>query len=169
MEKRLKGLYTAWSLIYQDPKIKYKQMFTFNRAIAVKVVTHYAKDLDFLKLRYNIPNKVQPPKIAGLMVNAVLKYRPLVPKEGGQIDIEQNEVNEFLALYCGLSVCAKYSQGGIGVLNGLILRPSFKIWLRRFIFLLRERNYTSESLIMAFETLCWASFPDAMVDASHHG
>ncbi|MDR2692869.1 MAG: hypothetical protein LBB74_01475 [Chitinispirillales bacterium] len=41
-------------------------------------------------------------------------------------------------------------------------KPHFRVWLDRFLFLLRERNYTAESLIMTFEMLCLAAFPDSM-------
>jgi hypothetical protein len=48
------------------------------------------------------------------------------------------------------------------VLRKLAAHQRFYAWLDRFIYLLRERNYTSESLIVVFETLCWVFFPDNM-------
>jgi hypothetical protein len=32
-------------------------------------------------------------------------------------------------------------------------------WFDRFKYLLHERNYTSEALMMVFETLCLTAFP----------
>jgi hypothetical protein len=44
----------------------------------------------------------------------------------------------------------------------LMASQYFKKWYRRIIYLVRERNYTSEALIAIFETLCLAAFPEGM-------
>ena len=36
----------------------------------------------------------------------------------------------------------------------LFTEALFKDWADKFLHLLRERNYTAESLVMVFETLC---------------
>ena len=165
LENRMRSLAKAWGrLLFGKNLLKHKELFTFNSSIASKAIMHYARDLDFLKQRYSIPDRVQTPKIAGLMASAILKYRPLVPKNGGQTDIEDNEINEFLAIYYGICICAKYEENGEQEMVALLAKESFYEWFKRFIFLIRERNYTSESLIMVFETLCLAAFPNSITE-----
>ena len=165
LEKRMRGLVKAWGNLLLKPDLVDGRAFVLNSSIASKVVRHYAKDLDILKRRYGIPHLVQAPKVAGLMANAILKYRPLVPIKGKQKDVGLSEVNEVLAIYHGICICADYDTGsGVRALDTLASKPIFSDWLDRFIYLLRERNYTSESLIMIFETLCMAAFPDSMLN-----
>jgi hypothetical protein len=166
VRNRIKCLYNAWGHLYKTSGIEHIGLFTFNNAIAIKVVSHYVDDLGFLKQRYNIPDRAQAPKVAGLMANAIIKYRPLVPTKGDQKHIMNNEVNEFLALFNGLCICTNYYFGGADRLNELISKLWFDEWQRNFIFLLRERNYTSENLILVFDTLCLSSFPEAMVEGA---
>jgi hypothetical protein len=164
MEEKIEWLATTWLGILSRVSIKDKHLFVLNPAIASKVVYHYAGDLEFLKRRYHIADKVQAPKIAGLMAGAILKYRPVVPIDGWQLGIEENYINEFFAVYHGVCVCANHSKSGLGnrAMAALMARPYFRQWLNRFIFHIRERNYTSESLVMVFETLCFAAFPENM-------
>jgi hypothetical protein len=162
MDDRMRTLVLTWALLAAKVNLPYNRLFTLNHSIASRVIRHYVGDLDVLKMRYNIPNRVQTPKIAGLMANAILKYRPLVPTNGKQKDIDNNEVNEYLAAFHGIFVCANFQNNGFQAMVDLVGRPFFDAWLKRFIYLLRDRNYTSESLIMTFETLCLAAFPDAI-------
>lgn len=157
---RMKALVKVWYDILVA--LKADQIFVFNLAIATDVVNHYVDDLDFLKRRYGITDRAQPPKVAGLMANAILKYRPLVPRDGRQKDIEGNTVNETLAIYHGICVCAEHQTSGADAMVTLFANPQFKDWHNRFIFMLRERNYTSENLIMVFETLCLMAFPESL-------
>jgi len=167
IENRMRSLAKAWGrLLYGKNPLAYKELFILNNAIATRVIKYYVRDLDFLKIRYGIPDRVQTPKIAGLVANAILKYRPLVPKDGKQEGIENNEINEFLAIYYGICICAKYEENGERLMAELILKDSFYEWFKRFMFLLRERNYTSESIVMVFETLCLAAFPDSLNEKS---
>ncbi|GBU20900.1 hypothetical protein R80B4_00787 [Fibrobacteres bacterium R8-0-B4] len=159
MDERMKSLVLAWLDLRDKTVLKNRLLFDFNHALAAKAVKHYAADLNMLKKRYGIKDRAQPPKVAGLMANAILKYRLLVPKSGKQKDIEQTVVNEMLAIYHGLSICASYYGDGGEIAGSLLKTPHFAEWLHRFIYLLRERNYTSESLIMVFETFCLVFFP----------
>jgi len=166
-EKRITGLVKSWRRLLDENLVDEWRCMAFNASIAAKVVRHYMRDLDILKLRYNIENRAQVPKVAGLMANAVLKYRPLVPFDGKRKDIEYIKANEALAIYHGLCVCANYGKTGDPnhkLLSALMSRPIFVVWLKRFMYLLQERNYTSEALIMVFETLCMCVFPDSMTD-----
>jgi hypothetical protein len=107
---RMKALIKVWGDILVG--LKADQIFAFNHAIATDVVNHYVDDLEFLKRRYGIIGRAQPPKVAGLMANAILKYRPLVPLNGRQQNIEGNTVNEILAIYHGICVCAEHQANG---------------------------------------------------------
>jgi len=165
--KRMISLIKSWKRLLDENLVPDWRYMAFNASIAAKVVRHYVRDLEILKLRYNIGNRAQMPKIAGLMANAVLKYRPLVPIDGKRRDVEYIKANEALAIYHGLSVCANYgkiSDATPPLLIALMSRPLFAVWLKRFTYLLQERNYTSEALIMVFETLCMSAFPDSMTD-----
>jgi hypothetical protein len=164
MAKRVRSLALAWAAV--NPP--HKDVFVFNPSIVVKTIRHYIEDLNILKKRYGIPNRIQAPRIAGLMTNAILKYRPLVPKDGKQKNIDNNAVNEYLAIYHGISICANFETGGTRIITDLINKPFFDEWLKRFVFLLHERNYTTESLIVIFETLCLAAFPEAIESKTLH-
>jgi hypothetical protein len=168
LKKRARSLAVSWRVASMASDLPYKGLFTFNRSIASKAVRHYSKDLDVLRNRYNIPHLVQAPKVAGLMASAVLKYRPLVPTNCKQGDIEDNEVNEYLAIWHGIIVCANFKDDGKYAMGDLARKPFFDEWLKRFVYLLRERNYTSESLVMVFETLCFAAFPEAIESKTLH-
>jgi hypothetical protein len=166
--KRMVSLVKSWKRLLDENLVPDWHYMAFNASIAARVVRHYVQDLEILKLRYNIENRAQTPKVAGLMANALLKYRPLVPIDGKRRDIEYIKANEALAIYHGLSVCANYGKNGDEnhkLLCDLMSKPIFIEWLKRFVYLLQERNYTSESLIMVFETLCMGAFPNSVTNA----
>jgi len=168
-EKRMISLVKSWKRLIDENLVSDWQYMTFNASIASKVIRHYMRDLDILKLRYGIEKRVQMPKVAGLVAGAVLKYRPLVPVDGKRRDVEHIKANEALAIYHGLCVCANYDRRGDAnhqLLMDLMSKPIFIEWLKRFVYLLQERNYTSEALIMVFETLCMGAFQNSMTDTS---
>jgi hypothetical protein len=165
--KRMRGLVKCWGVLLDENIVADWEYMAFNASIATRVVRHYIRDLNILKRRYNIENRAQVPKVAGLMANAILKYRPLVPIDGKRRDVEYIKANEALAIYHGLSVCANYGKSGDGnhkLLSDFMSKRIFIEWLKRFVYLLQERNYTSEALIMVFETLCMGAFPNSMTD-----
>ncbi|MDR2578757.1 MAG: hypothetical protein LBC70_08140 [Chitinispirillales bacterium] len=171
MREKMEWLALVWLRIRYESNIRDRELFELNPGISHKVVYHYARDLRVLKDRYQIDDMAQAPKIAGLMVNAILKYRPLVPIDTLQVGIHENTINEVFAIYFGICVCANYIPCGTGNgdMNTFISMPRFKAWFDRFIFILRERNYTSESLIMTFETLCFFVFPASFGEDGVHG
>jgi len=137
-------------------------VFTLNKSLALKTVRFYAQNLHTLKDIYGIEDKVEASKIAGLMANAILRFRPLVPI-GGQDEceeIEDNDCNELLAIYHGISVCSAAYENGKDIMDTFMIDNEewYNKWLKQFMFLLQEREYTSESLVMIFETLCLAVF-----------
>jgi hypothetical protein len=133
-----------------------KSKYTLNAALINRVMVHYVQDLDFLKKRYGIPDRAAMPKIAGLMAYSIVKFRPLVLTNGGEQNIKEFGANEFLAIYYGLCVCADLGNGCAdenGLAGFIIANPYFEEWFRNFKYLLEERSYTAESLIMVFATL----------------
>jgi len=169
--RRMESLCRTWLIIADRLDVADKQLFELNLSIAIKVVMHYSDDLDILKDRYGINDLAEAPKVAGLMTNAILKYRPIVPKHCLQDCIEDVDINETLAIYHGICICASYSGQGIGNLPmiKLMASPYFKKWYHRIIYLVKERNYTSEALIAIFETLCLAAFPEGMTTEAESG
>jgi hypothetical protein len=133
-----------------------KSKYALNAAVLNKVVEHYSQDLEILKKRYGIPGKANMPKIAGLMAYSIVKFKPLAPVPGAKLEARDLSANEWLAIYYGLCVCADIGGGHVdenGLLGLIVSNPFFEEWFRNFKYLLEERNYTAESLIMIFGTL----------------
>jgi len=143
-----------------ENEFKIKDIFKLNNSLALKTIRFYAQNLDTLKEVYAIEDKVEASKIAGLMANAILRFRPLVPLNAQDEceEIEDNDCNEFLAVYHGLSICAAAYADGIQRMNDFMLKESFDKWLKQFMYLIQEREYSAESLIVIFETLCVTVF-----------
>lgn len=167
MRKRMKSLVETWEGLSSVKRVFGGQDFVLNDSIAANTVHYYARDLNVLKRRYKVPDRVRAPRIAGLMAGSVLRHRPVVPIDGERGDVGRNIANEILAILHGLCICANYKPG-LGAYNqameALIGSHLFAEWFNRFKFLLKERNYTSESLIMVFETLCLAAFPNSLLN-----
>jgi hypothetical protein len=133
-----------------------KSKYTLNAILITKTVEHYLQDLEILKKRYRIPGRANMSKIAGLMAYAIVKFKPLALINGKSPDVKDFSANEWLAIYYGLCVCADLGDGDSdenGLVGLLISNPFFDEWFRNFKYLLEERNYTAESLIMIFGTL----------------
>jgi hypothetical protein len=133
-----------------------KDVFKLNNSLTLKTIRFYTQNLDVLKGIYAIEDKVEASKIAGLMANAILRFRPLVPIAGQDEceEIEDNDCNELLAVYHGLDVCAAAYPNGTQLMKDFMAKESFDKWLKQFMYLILEREYSAESLIVIFETLC---------------
>jgi hypothetical protein len=153
-KKRLVTLVKAWAKLVSNGAMD-SSKYTLNASFANKAVEHYLRDLEALKRRYGIPGKVEMPKIAGLMAYSIMKFKPLIPINGKEENIKDFGGNELLAIYYGLCVCADLGNGNADdeAIQNLLANPFFKEWFGKFNYLLSERNYTSESLIMIFDTL----------------
>jgi hypothetical protein len=150
--KRIATFVKTYSDIVDSGKFD-KNKFTINASFASNAVNHYLDDLDALKKRYKISDLVQMPKIAGLMANAILRYRPIVPINGKETNIGDIDINEYVAIYHGLAVCAGEGKASEDKIRQFIRKNSFENWFKGMIFLLKKRNYTAESLYMIFETI----------------
>ena len=157
-DKRLAVLSGIWDRLVESGKFSNDES-ELNKTLASEAVLHYAKDVEILKLRYEIDDKIQVPKVAGLMAGAILRFRPVVPLVDEFSKEEYLFANETLAIYHGLCVCGEFS--GTGALENLIERDFFDSWLKNFIYLLHYRNHTPESLVFVFDTLSRFVFPEA--------
>jgi hypothetical protein len=150
--KRINTFIKTCSDLVRVGKIDGKK-FTINASLATKAVNLYLDDLEELKKRYRIAGRVQSPKIAGLMANAILKFYPIVPLNGKEPDIGGLNVNEIAAIYHGLCVCAADGKEREAKIREIIRKPFFKEWFEAMRFHLKERNCTAESLYMIFQTI----------------
>jgi len=125
------------------------------------IVKCYIDDLSVLKKRYG-SEMVQLPKIAGLITNLIVKYRPIVPlyaEEHSASSTETNsvsDINEIFAIHHALGICADFSDGA--ELEAFEVTDQYYEFYADMIYLL-NRNYTPECLIMIFKTLCLYQFP----------
>jgi len=148
--KRTIGLYLTFAEFTK--KIGVNNVYKLDSKIVSTVVEHYLDDLDTLKTRYGYKT-VQLPKIAGLMTNLLVKYRPIMPT-----DIENDpypRVNELFAIHHALCICSEFSDGL--ELEAFEKTARYDSFIEDMLYLL-NRDFTSESLIMVFKTLCLYQF-----------
>lgn len=152
-EKRTKSIFGAFCILVKQGYIDGSR-FTINRSLLKSVVKHYLQDLYILKIRYGIKDKVQPQKTAGLTTAAIMRFKPVMPKNEGD-ELFESDVNEILAIHHGLCVCAEQEDEKINLKSVAVLwsKPEFPEWLSNFRFLLKFRNYTAENLALVFDTL----------------
>lgn len=136
---------------------KLRDKYTASRESLSKVLNDYKADLAIIKKRRGI-KKVQFPKIAGLMTNLIVKYRPIVPINRN--DDTYLDVNENFAIYHAISICAGY-EGGAKDMRAFQNSDQYTAFYKEVNTLLK-RNFTPESLISVFKTLCLYQFPKAL-------
>jgi len=125
----------------------------------------YSSDCKILKVRYGEhENKIQPPKIAGLMASSINRYRPITIREGFATT-KRPPLNELLAIFNGIFICSEFPAKDKGrALKDFTKDEFFTKWLKDFVHILRYRNYTSESLVMIYETFCVFYCKEALRD-----
>jgi len=153
-EKRIKSLVATFIIMVRLGHIDGSK-FILNRSLLRSVVTHYIQDLQVLKMRYGILGKVQPQKTAGLTTAAVMRFRPVLPKNSKDENLFEQDANELLAILHGLCVCSELRNEKIELqtVASLWEKPEFAEWLSNFRYLLKFRNYTAENLALVFDTL----------------
>jgi hypothetical protein len=173
VNRRLETLLGIWDKVSRSPYFVESgdTIFHLNEKLLGEVVAQYIYDLKALKLCYGINDKVQFPKIAGLMTNAIVKHKPLVPRIGNN-DLKPNSLiaNEVFALFYGLCVLFDTKilpEGNFEVkvgdsIRNFIQTPLGIRWRNDIHYLLHSRNYTSDSLIAIFETLCISLAPELL-------
>jgi hypothetical protein len=152
--KRVESLFAAFLLLVKMGDID-STRFTLNRSLLKSTVKHYLQDLQALKARYGIEEFVQPQKAAGLSAASIMRFKPILPKNGSDENLFESEVNEVFAIFHGLCLCSEQSDGKIDLqaIQSLATKLEFHEWLSNFRFLLKFRNYSAESLVMIFDTL----------------
>lgn len=133
-----------------------KRSHRLSTVLCNEVVEHYISDCRILKMRYNIQDRIQLHKIAGLMACAITRFRPLIPIADQIGNDNELYANETLAIYNGLAICAESNPSQLGHITG---QRWFATWHASFRYLLHFRNYTPESIIFVFETLSHWHFP----------
>ncbi|MDR2970389.1 MAG: hypothetical protein LBU83_00460 [Bacteroidales bacterium] len=136
------------------------KLYRLDKNVLAKVIERYIEDLGILKKRHGC-RKVQLPKIAGLMTNLIVKYRPIIP-----VDIRNNpylNINETFAIFHAVCICADFS-GRKGEIDAFGKSPQHDEFYEDMIYHL-NRNFTPESLIMIFKTLCLYQFRSFLKEA----
>jgi hypothetical protein len=153
-EKRVTSIVGAFLLLIKYGRIDGSR-FTLNRSLLKLVVKHYLKDLQALKNRYGIEDNAQPQKAAGLTAAAIMRFKPLLPKNASDEALFDSDENEVLAVFHGLCICTEQNNGKIDLLAVVNLwsKPELQEWLANFLYLLKFRNYTAENLALVFDTL----------------
>jgi hypothetical protein len=134
-------------------KYHISKLYTLDREATYEMIKDYVQDLNIYKTRYNCET-VQLPKIAGLMTNLIAKYRPVVPYDHSKNPIPR--INEVFAVYHGLCLCSDFSNGE--EFSDFSKTDICTEFFEDVTYLLR-RNFTAESLIIIFKTLCLSHFP----------
>jgi len=138
--------------------IPYK--YTISHTALPKILNDYTDDLDIIKKRRGIHNKIQFPKIAGLMANLIVKYRPVVPRN--LCDDPISDINENFAIFHAICICTDYEGGKDDFIAFQTKnQEEYKAFYEEVGYLLK-RNFTPESLISVFKTLCLCKFPKAL-------
>jgi hypothetical protein len=152
--KRTKTLVFAFLLLIKLGYID-NEKFILNRSLLKSVITHYIQDLQILKLRYGIIGKVQPQKAAGLTAAAIMRFKPVLPKNPNDENLLEQEVNELLAIFHGLCVCSELGDSKINLqfIDNFLMQTESTEWASNLRYMLKHRNYTPESLAMVFDTL----------------
>jgi hypothetical protein len=171
IDKRLETLLGIWDKVSRVPCFAESDdtVLHLNEKLLGEVLACYIYDLRALKQCYEISDKVQFPKIAGLMTNAIVKYKPLVPRNGDDnLKAISLKANEIFATFYGLCVLFDTEilpDGEIRVKVVNSIKNFIKTnpqWQKNVHYLLHSRNYTAESLITMFETLCITLAPELL-------
>jgi hypothetical protein len=129
----------------------------------METAIQYTSDYAVLKTRYGEEDRIQPPKIAGLMASSISRYKPIVFRDG--IDNpERLPLNELLAIFNGIFICGEFPlKGNNCTLSSFTKDVFFGKWLNDFLHLLVYRNYTAENLVLVYETFCMNYCREALV------
>jgi hypothetical protein len=134
---------------------KKKSKYTLDEYALTEIIKSYVEDLVITKKRYEL-ERMQLPKVAGLMTNLIVKYRPIVPLN--YKDNPRPNINEVFAIYHALCICSDFSDGDELVKFQLDKRKEHDEFYKDMRYLL-VRNFTPENLMVVFKTLCMFQFP----------
>ena len=155
-KKRMQTLLGVWKALLEADLVS--DAYRLNSLLINEVVEHYISDVQVLKQRYRIEDRIKLHKVAGLMTSSIIRFKPAVPHAEDKIKIYDPFINELFAIIHGLAICGECEQDDEYL--ALTEEPWFDQWLNDFRYLLRYRNHTAESLIFIFQTLCELRFPN---------
>ncbi len=156
--KRIETLIGVWDILLQNKKFDSSRL-RLSPPLVNEVIEQYLADYSVLKVRYKIQGtKIQLHKIAGLLTASILRFRPVIPLVNEYESDYEMCANEILAVIQGVAICGEYTakDGHLA----LTQEAWFNEWFKDFIFLLHRRNYTAESVIFVYQTLCCLRFPE---------
>jgi hypothetical protein len=154
-EKRISLLVKVWEIVSDNYSI-IKNNYSLSANLLNEVVEHYLSDVKIIKCRYNIEQKIQLHKIAGLTTALIIRYRPLIPTtDSFTNDPNFIYANELFAITHGLAICGEYS---LDICESIAQEEWFNRWLTDFCHLLHCRHFTPESLILVYQTLSHFKF-----------
>ena len=158
-KKRVESTREAFDLLVDAGRISVDTMYLSNPLLE-EAIEYYVSDREILKKRYNIDDRIQLHKIAGLLSNAIVRIKPIVPVQGLESFSKDSDIyaNEILAIYLGLAICSEYDFE-----NDMTKEPWFDEWFDNFIFLMHHRRFTAESLMFIFETVSRTYLPNAFL------
>jgi len=154
--KRMQTLVGVWRALSEAALIP--NAYHLSSLLINEVVEHYISDIQVIKFRYRIEDRIKLHKIAGLMAASIIRFKPAIPVKEDEIELYDPFINESFAIIHGLAVCGECAQSDDYL--ALTKELWFEQWLNDFRYLLRYRNYTAESLIFIFQTLCELRFPN---------
>ncbi|MDR2554365.1 MAG: hypothetical protein LBC64_02955 [Fibromonadaceae bacterium] len=148
-EKRINSIVSAWKLLTEAGILTSDTMF-LSQPLLEETVEYYLSDRDILKTRYKIEDKIQLYKVAGLIANAIVRVKPIIPKPELNSFTKDSEIyaNEILAIYHALAVCSEYDTS-----YNITEEDWFPKWLDSIVFMLHQRRHTAEMLMSVFETI----------------
>ncbi|MDR0306114.1 MAG: hypothetical protein LBI42_04660 [Chitinispirillales bacterium] len=160
-DKRIECLCQSFKTLKEAGLISTDTMY-MSVPLLEETVKYYLSDMEVLKKRYSITDRIQLHKIAGLLTNAIVRVKPVVPIPDIKSFSKDSEIyaNEILAIYEGLAICSEYDLE-----YQITKEPWFDEWFNNFIFMLHHRRHTAESLMFIFETVSRICFPNAFLDS----
>jgi hypothetical protein len=155
-QRRTKTMLGVWDSFIINRRYSLDR-FKLSPPLVNEVIEQYITDRHILKIRYNIPERIQLYKVAGLMTSAIMRFRPIIPLKNNIETVSDIYVNEIFAVYHGLAICGEHSSvKAMSILDEMW----FVKWRDEFVYYLHYRNYTAESLCFIFNTLSSLAFPE---------
>jgi len=169
--KRTRTINESYEEFVEKGDIRKSEIFLSKEQVG-RAVDFYISEYQIYKLKYRVKGTFQLHRVAGLLAAALVRHRPIQlksPDFKSESDSEAR-LNELFALHVSLSICAEYyvsqEHNVADILTANV--NLFNKWKRRMLFLLDSGDFTSESLVLVFETFCMNYFPDNFLFEEDH-
>lgn len=159
-KKRLTQLVALWHLIKtKTPDIE--NCWEFCEHTAAICIEDYLRSRDEVMHKLGITDRIQRPKIAGLLVSSMLRHPPIRVKRGAGAGLTNHSINERAAFLLGLSICA---EPDLQKFSELRAHPQFAPWFEGQVhYLSQSHAQAKEAMMMVFEAISLAFFPANLV------